>query len=154
MNAWPRAKCWRKFEKQQASGCRRASMIFALGRIKWMNGTNSQLFGSLSMKKGCPVRRCTPARLRYSSPEHRATRPSSTSCRWGKRRASRDQRRNVGQLGRPLDQAVRGEDLFDQRGAGSWHADDEDRVGRLAARPPFSESLSGERVDAAVHDPS
>ena len=61
----------KQVEKQQASGCRRASMILAFGRMSWMKGTYSQLLGSLSMNNGRPVRRCTPARFRYSSPSAR-----------------------------------------------------------------------------------
>ena len=37
-------------------------MILAFGRTRWMNGTNSQLFGSLSMKNGRSVRRWTAVR--------------------------------------------------------------------------------------------
>ncbi len=52
MKLWPRAKCCLKQEKQQPSGCRRASMIFAFGSIRWMSPTCAKLLGILSMKNG------------------------------------------------------------------------------------------------------
>ena len=54
-----------------------------------MNGTNSQLFGSLSMKNGRSVRRCTLARLRYSSPSSRRSSSDSFSAPFGYRPAFR-----------------------------------------------------------------
>ena len=42
--------------KQQAIGSRRASMILALGSIRWIRPMCRKLFGILSMKNGLPVR--------------------------------------------------------------------------------------------------
>jgi hypothetical protein len=46
-----------KPEKQQAIGWRRASMMRALGSIRWIRPTWKKLFGILSMKNGAPVLR-------------------------------------------------------------------------------------------------
>ena len=61
---------------------------------------------------------------------------------------------NVGQLGRALDQAVRRQNLFEQRRPGARHADDEDRIGRFASAASFVQRFRREHGDAAVDRPS
>ena len=58
---------------------------------------------------------------------------------------------DVGKLGRPLDLAVAGEDLLDQRGSGSWQPNDENwlRRGMPQAGSPGQESPA-EYLDDAV----
>ena len=142
-------------KSSRPSGCRRASMIFAFGRTSWMKGTNSQLFGSLSMKNGRSVRRCTP-RASDIPRRARAARPA-TASRDAFGIPSRLARQRPGMSGSsdvPSTRLCDDEDLLDQRRSGPRHADDEDRVRRLAPARPLRERLRRECVDAAVNGPA
>src|SRR3546814_15331633 len=61
------------FEKQHETGCLRTSMIFALGRIRWIRPINCQLDGILSVKNGRFVLRCRRVELRYLCPSARSS---------------------------------------------------------------------------------
>jgi hypothetical protein len=52
VNCCPDANSCLKLPKQQATGSLLASMILALGKIRWMRPKCRKLFGNLSIKKG------------------------------------------------------------------------------------------------------
>ena len=106
MKSWPRAKCCLKFEKQQASGCRRASMIFAFGRIRWMNGHEQPVVRQLVDEERLVGPPLHPRALQIFLAELLALVAAKLQHCRGIRPRLVHERRDVGKLGRAFDLAV------------------------------------------------